>query len=104
MGRVVVVGSVQQRVVVDVLRIPLRVRPPPRCEPDGASAGAGAPGGRRPETGADVAMVAAIGDDDGGRCCGNGSSGPGIAPRGCRCRAESTGQAIVAREDGDATP
>ena len=46
-------------------------------------------------------MVAAIGDDETGRWCRERLVRAGIAPRLQVVAAESTGQAIVAREDGD---
>src|SRR6185503_5476829 len=102
MGRVVVVGSVQQRVVVDVLRIPVAGETATSLRTRRSLGGRGvlqAVAARR--AGADVAMVAAIGDDETGRWCRERLVRAGIAPRLQVVAAELTGQAIVAREDGD---
>jgi len=102
MGRVVVVGSVQQRVVVDVLRIPVAGETATSLQTRRSLGGRGvlqAVAARR--SGAEVAMVAAIGDDETGRWCRERLVRAGIAPRLQVVAAESTGQAIVAREEGD---
>ncbi len=102
MGRVVVVGSVQQRVVVDVLRIPAAGETATSRRTRRSIGGRGmlqAVAARR--SGADVALVAAIGDDETGRWCRERLVRAGIVPRLQVVAAEATGQAIVAREDGD---
>ena len=102
MGRVVVVGSVHQRVVVDVLRIPAAGETAAALRTRRSLGGRGmlqAVAAR--SSGADVAMVAAIGDDETGRWCRERLVRAGIVPRLQVVSAESTGQAIVVREDGD---
>ena len=82
MGRVVVVGSVQQRVVVDVLRIPVAGETATSLRTRRSLGGRGvlqAVAARR--SGAEVAMGAAIGDDETGRWCQEGLVRAGIAPR-----------------------
>ena len=101
MGRVIVVGSVQQRVVVDVVQIPAAGETATSLRTRRSLGGRGvlqAVAARR--AGADVDVVAAVGDDEMGRWCRDRLVRAGIVPRLQVVVAESTGQAIVAREDG----
>jgi ribokinase len=102
MGRVVVVGSVHQRVVVDVPRIPGAGETATSLRTRRSLGGSGmlqAAAARR--WGAEVALVAAVGDDETGRWCRERLVRARIVPRLQVVAAEPTGLAIVAREDGD---
>ncbi len=102
MGRVVVVGSVQPRVVVDVLRIPAAGETATSRRTRRSIGGRGmlqAVAAQR--SGGRVALVAAIGDDETGRWCRESARAGRDRPAAPGGRREPTGHRVVAREDGD---